>query len=63
MSKRRYEKGKRICSMAEFEASKADWFIWRDKTTNIGVLISLQYRTLQKFIYMGMIWEAKKKEE
>ena len=58
MSKRKYEKGKRICSVSDFEKSDATFFIWNDRTRHRSVLISLQYRTLESIIYAGRLYEA-----
>lgn len=63
MSKARYECGEKILSVAQFEASKSQWFKCRGKTTHRSCLISLQYRTLKEFIASGVIYEAKLKSE
>lgn len=61
MSKARYERGEQIISITQFEASKSEWFKWRDKTTHRAWLISLQYRTLKNVIDGGFLYEAKLK--
>lgn len=61
MSKVRYERGEQIISIAQFEASKSQWFKWRDKTTHRSWLLSLQYRTLKGVIDCGHLYEAKLK--
>jgi hypothetical protein len=63
MSKAKYERGEKICSITQFEASSSQWFKWRGKTTHRSCLISLQYRTLKLFIDSGVIYEAKLKSE
>lgn len=63
MSKRKYEKGKRIDSISEFSFCESQWYIWREKTTHRSILTSLQYHTLEQFIKHGMIWVAKKIED
>lgn len=61
MSKARYERGEQIITITQFEASKSQWFKWRDKTTHRSWLISLQYRTLKSVIDSGTLYEAKLK--
>ncbi len=61
MSKARYECGEQIISIAQFEASKSQWFKWRGKTIHRSWLISLQYRTLKDVIDGGVLYEAKLK--
>jgi hypothetical protein len=61
MSKARYERGEQIISIAQFEASKSQWFKWRGKTTHRSWLMSLQYRTLKRVIDGGDLYEAKLK--
>ena len=61
MSKARYERGEQIISIAQFEASKSQWFKWRGKTIHRSWLISLQYRTLKGAIDGGHLYEAKLK--
>ena len=63
MSKAKYERGEKIRSVAQFEASGSQWFKWREKTTHRAVLISLQYRTLKEIIDGGVLYEAKLKQE
>lgn len=63
MSKARYEYGEQIISIAQFEASKSQWFKWHGKTTHRSWLISLQYRTLKSVIDGGFLYEAKLKNE
>lgn len=63
MSKAKYECGEQIISIAQFEASKSQWFKWRGKTTHRSFLISLQYRTLKYIIDGGFLYEAKLKNE
>lgn len=59
MSKAKYEYGEKILSVAQFEASKSQWFKWRGKTVHRSFLISLQYRTLKNVIDGGVLYEAK----
>lgn len=65
MSKRKYTIGKRITTMAEFEASDHMWFIIKpgsqEWTRHRGVLESMTYHTLKKFL--GSIYEADRVEE
>lgn len=61
MSKARYECGEQIISIAQFEASKSQWFKWHGKTIHRSWLISLQYRTLKNAIDVGILYEAKLK--
>ena len=63
MSKRKYEKGKQINSIAEFEQSSCEFFIWTYATRHRSILESLQYRTLKGIIIHGYLYEAKKIEE
>ena len=63
MSKRKYKKGKQISSIAEFEESSCEFFIWNNATRHRAVLVSLQYRTLKGIINRGFLYEAKKIEE
>lgn len=64
MSKRKYTIGKRITTMAEFEASDHMWFIIKpgsqEWTRHRGVLESMTYHTLKKFL--GSIYEADRVE-
>lgn len=61
MSKAMYERGEQIFSIAQFEASKSQWFKWGGKTTHRSFLMSLQYRTLKYVIDRGILYEAKLK--
>jgi len=65
MSKRMYERGKPIKSMADFENSNTDFYIVRfgnrEKTVHRSFLISWQYRVLSNFISRGLVFAAKKK--
>lgn len=63
MSKKKYKKGKQIRSIAEFEQSSCEFFIWNYATRHRAVLVSLQYRTLKGIINHGCLYEAKKIEE
>ena len=63
MSKRKYKKGKQINSIAEFEQSSCEFFIWNYATRHRSILQSLQYRTLKGIITHGYLYEAKKIEE
>jgi hypothetical protein len=63
MSKRKYKKGKQINSIAEFERSSCEFFIWNYATRHHTVLESLQYRTLKEIIKHGCLYEAKKIDE
>ena len=63
-SRRQYEKGDIIKSIAEFdEYSKSNSFVfWRNKVKHVSVLISLQYRVLIDLIFQGYVCKAIKKE-
>ena len=63
MSKRKYEKGKQIKSIVQFEMSITDFYIWNGFTRHKSVLESLQYRILKQLIENGCIYEAKLKGE
>ena len=58
MSKAKYKQGKRISSIAEFDACENTWYKWNGKTAHRSVLISLQYRTLQLTIEGGRLYTA-----
>jgi hypothetical protein len=68
MTKRKYKPTNKIESLADFEKSDATWFevskISKSgrKMWHKGALISLQVRTLQKFIDLG-VYECEKLEE
>ena len=65
MTKRKYKPTSKICSLADFEKSDATWFEVSKsgrKMWHKGALISLQVRTLQNFIGLG-VYECEKLEE
>lgn len=66
MSRRKYERGRQICSVSDFERSGSDWFIVMfgadQRTRHRAFLISLQYRTLENFIKRGAVFEARARE-
>ena len=65
MTKRKYKPTNKIESLADFERSNATWFEVSKggrKMWHKGALISLQVRTLQNFIGLG-VYECKKLEE
>lgn len=63
---RKYERGKQIKSVGEFEQSKSLWFMVlygvEEKTTHRGFLISWQYQLLERFINAGRLFEAGRKD-
>ena len=63
----KYERGKQIKSVADFEKSDANWYRVQfgsaERTRHRGFLISWQYHTLESFIHRGCVYEAKLKEE
>ena len=63
---RKYERGKQIKSVGEFEQSKSLWFMVRYgvelKTTHRGFLISWQYHLLDRTIRAGRLFEAVRKD-
>ena len=72
MTARKYKRGKRIKSVSEFEKSTRikgnRWFMVDfgsavPKTLHWGFLTAWQYGLLEKFIYAGRVYEAKKIEE
>lgn len=58
MSKARYKKGKRICSISEFDTCKSIWYKWNGLTRHRSVLMSLQYYTLWEIIVKGRLYTA-----
>lgn len=66
MSRRKYERGRQICSVSDFERSESSWYIVlfgnNARTRHRGFLISLQYRTLENFIKRGAVYEARARE-
>ena len=58
MSKARYKKGKRICSISEFDTCKNIWYKWNGKTIHRSFLTSLQYYTLWNDINNGRLYTA-----
>jgi len=65
MTKRKYKPTNKIESLADFERSNATWFEVSKggrKMWHKGALISLQVRTLQTFIGLG-VYECEKLEE
>ena len=67
MSAKKYKQGKRINTIAEFDQSEKMYYIVHFgstvRTRHRSFLMSLQYRTLWKFIFNGMIYEAERVEE
>jgi len=61
--KAKYERGKQIRNMCDFEKSKSLWYKVRfgnsERTRHRGFLISWQYHTLDMFIRAGRVYEAK----
>lgn len=55
---RKYRKGKKINSVAEYEESKSLFFMIYNKTTHKAWIDSFQYRTLKNLILNGVIYEA-----
>ncbi len=65
MSKRKYNRGKQICSVSDFEKSDKTFFIvyfgiTNPRTIHRSFLISWQYQLLTKFINYGWMFEAEK---
>ena len=64
MTARKYQKGKQICSVSDFENSSCEYFKVMfgkaDKTMHRSFLIGWQYRTLKKFIDNGWVFEAER---
>lgn len=58
MSKAKYRKGKKICSVSEFDTCESNWYKFNGKTTHRAFLISLQYRTLSDIIKCGRLYVA-----
>ena len=62
---RKYKKNKQITTLASYEKAreKSKLFILAfptyDKTIHIGFLESLQLRTFERFINMGMLYSVK----
>lgn len=63
MSKSMYTRGRRIKSISDFDQCESLWYKWNGRTTHKAVLISLQYRTLLKFIMAGRIYVAERKDD
>lgn len=67
MSKRKYKTTKRICSLADFENSKALWFevvrLSGRKMWHRSALESLQVHTLILLINHGFVFECERIEE
>lgn len=63
MSKRRYESGEPIYSLADFERYDGMWFRvnfgMTTKTLHRGFIESWQVAILKRFIYGGRLFEAK----
>ena len=55
---RKYRKGKKIKSVAEYEESKSLFFMIHNKTTHKAWIDSFQYRTLKNLIINGVVYEA-----
>lgn len=62
MSKPKYQQGKRICTVSEFDQCKSIWYKWNGRTAHRSVLMSLQYRTLLEAIAYGRLYTAERKE-
>lgn len=58
MSKARYKKGRRICSISEFATCKSIWYKWNGKTIHRSFLTSLQYYKLWYDIISGRLYTA-----
>lgn len=62
MTPRKYKKGKMIRTVAEFSKSGSTFYIVRfgfqEMTKHRAFLISWQYRTLERFINDGNVYEA-----
>jgi len=66
MSKRMYEKGRKITSIEDFASCPSEWYwCFGGSTRHRTVLEHQQYSTLVKQIYNGQLYTAKKigKEE
>lgn len=63
MSKPKYEIGKQIHSISDFDKSNSKWFKIKFgnsfKTVHKSFVISLQYRVLEQYINKGNVFEAK----
>ena len=55
---RKYKKGRKIKSVAQYEKSKCTFFIIYNKTTHRAWIDSYQYRTLKNLIINECIYEA-----
>lgn len=63
MSRRKYKRGKQICSISDFDQSCNEYFIvyfgsTNPQTKHRSFLMSWQYRTLLNFIIRGQVFEA-----
>lgn len=66
MSKRMYEKGRKITSIEDFASCQSEWYwCFGGSTRHRTVLENQQYSTLMKMISNGHLYTAKKigKEE
>lgn len=63
MSKSMYLQGRRIETISDFDQCESLWYKWNGRTTHRSVLISLQYRTLLKFIMAGRIYIAERRTD
>lgn len=60
MSKRKWEKGRRIYSTTDFSIVKEHhpWFIVNGKTMHKSVLENMTFRTVEGFIRRGQVFAA-----
>ena len=63
MSTRKFKKGKRICTISEFDQSEHKFFMMNGKTVHRSFLMSMQYRTLLLTITNDRLYEADPVEE
>lgn len=68
MSKRKYRRGKQICSISDFDHSESKFYIvyfgsTNPRTIHRSFLMSWQYRTLLNSIIRGGVFEAELWEE
>ena len=60
MTKRKYKRGRRIATVAQFEklVSKGHYIYYRHKPQHHGWMISMQYRSIQQAIKRGLLFIA-----
>jgi hypothetical protein len=67
MSKRKYKKGRKINNMSEFAESRKEFYVFEKNgatyTRHRLFWTSWQYRTLEKTIQNGCLYEAERMEE